>query len=173
MPAKMVAHIRTALEVAKALTEIHRLNIFHVDLNPMNILHRVENSSLWARYSTRCWRVIPERGELKYPPVSTVIRISIRTSRRFCSRHLARIPPRAIPQSRSFTQFSPLILKKYGRDDRGRWQPNSRHHFDFSRVSGLFPHTSDTNVVSWVSAEVDQAGNVSASGGHDEQAAVT
>jgi serine/threonine protein kinase len=42
MPAKMVAHIRTALEVTKALTQIHRLNIFHVDLNPMNILQRVE-----------------------------------------------------------------------------------------------------------------------------------
>ena len=45
--------------------------------------------------------------------------------------------------------------------------------FDFSRVSDLFPRTSDTNVVSWVSGEVDQAGNVSASGGHDEQAPVT
>ena len=42
MPARMVAHIRTAVEVAKALTEIHRLKIFHVDLNPMNVLHRVE-----------------------------------------------------------------------------------------------------------------------------------
>ena len=42
MPARMVAHIRTAIEVAKALNEIHGLNIFHVDLNPMNILHRVE-----------------------------------------------------------------------------------------------------------------------------------
>jgi serine/threonine protein kinase len=42
MPARMVAHIRVAIEVAKALTHIHRLNIFHVDLNPMNILHRVE-----------------------------------------------------------------------------------------------------------------------------------
>lgn len=42
MPARMVAHIRIAIEVAKALIQIHRLNIFHVDLNPMNILHRVE-----------------------------------------------------------------------------------------------------------------------------------
>ena len=39
---RMVAHIRTAIEVAKALTQIHGLHIFHVDLNPMNILHRVE-----------------------------------------------------------------------------------------------------------------------------------
>ncbi len=42
MPAKTVAHIRIALEVAKALAQLHRLKIFHVDLNPMNILHRVE-----------------------------------------------------------------------------------------------------------------------------------
>ncbi len=42
MPARMVAHIRTAIEVAKALAQLHGLPIFHVDLNPMNILHRVE-----------------------------------------------------------------------------------------------------------------------------------
>jgi len=168
MPAKMVACIRTAIEVAKALTQIHRLNIFHVDLNPMNILHRVEKGgpvirivdfespyelarhatgvfysppttpgysapevtrqapdgaqifSLWAPYSTRCWLAIPERGELRLPLVSTVIRISTRISRRSCSRRLIRIPPRAMPRSRSFTQFWPPIWKKYGRDDRGR-----------------------------------------------------
>ena len=42
MPARMVAHVRTAIEVAKALAQLHQLKIFHVDLNPMNILHRVE-----------------------------------------------------------------------------------------------------------------------------------
>lgn len=42
MPARMVAHLRTAIEVASALLEIHRLQIFHVDLNPMNILYRSE-----------------------------------------------------------------------------------------------------------------------------------
>lgn len=41
-PDKLVSHLRTAIEVARALTELHRLNIFHVDLNPMNILSRVE-----------------------------------------------------------------------------------------------------------------------------------
>ena len=43
IPNRMVAHLRTAIEVAKALTQIHKLNIFHVDLNPMNILYRVEH----------------------------------------------------------------------------------------------------------------------------------
>lgn len=41
-PDKMVTHLRTAMEVATALSELHRLPIFHVDLNPMNILHRTE-----------------------------------------------------------------------------------------------------------------------------------
>jgi len=45
VPARMVAHLRAALEVAKALGEIHALKIFHVDLNPMNILYRVERST--------------------------------------------------------------------------------------------------------------------------------
>jgi len=38
----MVAHLRAAIEVARALTDLHRLPIFHVDLNPMNILYRVD-----------------------------------------------------------------------------------------------------------------------------------
>jgi serine/threonine protein kinase len=42
MPERMVAYMRTAIEIAKALAEIHELNIFHVDLNPMNILQRTE-----------------------------------------------------------------------------------------------------------------------------------
>jgi serine/threonine-protein kinase len=42
MPARMVAYLRTTIAVAVALTELHRLMIFHVDLNPMNILHRTQ-----------------------------------------------------------------------------------------------------------------------------------
>ncbi len=41
-PARMVGDLRTTIEVAAALTELHRLMIFHVDLNPMNILHRTQ-----------------------------------------------------------------------------------------------------------------------------------
>jgi serine/threonine protein kinase len=39
---RLVAHLMTAIEVARALAEVHRLGIFHVDLNPMNILYRTE-----------------------------------------------------------------------------------------------------------------------------------
>jgi serine/threonine protein kinase len=42
MPDRLVAHLRTALAVATALAELHRIGVFHVDLNPMNILHRLE-----------------------------------------------------------------------------------------------------------------------------------
>ena len=37
-----VSHLRTAIEMARVLMELHQLPIYHVDLNPMNILHRVE-----------------------------------------------------------------------------------------------------------------------------------
>jgi serine/threonine protein kinase len=39
-PVSEAAHIRTMIEVGKALIELHGLNIFHVDLNPMNVLGR-------------------------------------------------------------------------------------------------------------------------------------
>ncbi len=42
MPDMMVGHLRAAIEVARALAELHGLGIFHVDLNPMNILYRSE-----------------------------------------------------------------------------------------------------------------------------------
>lgn len=42
VPAREVAHLRTTIEVARALAELHGLKIWHVDLNPMNILCRWE-----------------------------------------------------------------------------------------------------------------------------------
>ena len=39
---KLVGHLRTAIEIAKPVAELHRLRIFHVDLNPMNVLYRWE-----------------------------------------------------------------------------------------------------------------------------------
>jgi serine/threonine protein kinase len=42
IPARLVTHLRTALEIVQPVVELHRLQIFHVDLNPMNILHRME-----------------------------------------------------------------------------------------------------------------------------------
>ena len=42
VPAKTVSHLRTAIEISRALTQLHALQIFHVDLNPMNILYQAE-----------------------------------------------------------------------------------------------------------------------------------
>ena len=42
-PERLVAHLRTSISVADALTDLHRLQIFYVDLNPMNILYRLES----------------------------------------------------------------------------------------------------------------------------------
>jgi serine/threonine protein kinase len=44
MPERLVAHLRAALEIANVLAELHSIPIVHVDLNPMNILYRVEKS---------------------------------------------------------------------------------------------------------------------------------
>jgi len=64
VPAKMVAHLRTAIEISRVLMELHSLEIVHVDLNPMNILRReeagwpvirivdFESSYAFARHST-------------------------------------------------------------------------------------------------------------------------
>ena len=43
MPHQLVARLRTSLEVATALGDLHRIRVFHVDLNPMNILYRAEH----------------------------------------------------------------------------------------------------------------------------------
>lgn len=39
---RLVGHLRTAVAVARVLHELHQLPLIHVDLNPMNILHRTE-----------------------------------------------------------------------------------------------------------------------------------
>jgi serine/threonine protein kinase len=41
-PHRLVAHLRTSLEVGRALADLHQIGVFHVDLNPMNILYRGE-----------------------------------------------------------------------------------------------------------------------------------
>jgi serine/threonine protein kinase len=42
MPSRVVGHLRTAIAAARAVMDLHGIPIIHVDLNPMNILHRVE-----------------------------------------------------------------------------------------------------------------------------------
>ena len=82
LPARMVAHLRTAIEVARALAEIHQLPIFHVDLNPMNILYRTdkgqpvirivdfESSYELGRHSTGTFYDPPTTPDFSAPEVS-------------------------------------------------------------------------------------------------------
>ena len=45
IPGRKVTYLRTAIAVGKALLELHGLRIWHVDLNPMNILYRWERGT--------------------------------------------------------------------------------------------------------------------------------
>mgnify|MGYP006281549677 CR=1 FL=1 len=44
VPDRLVSHLLVSLETASALAELHRIGIVHVDLNPMNILYRPQES---------------------------------------------------------------------------------------------------------------------------------
>jgi serine/threonine protein kinase len=73
VPERLVAHLRTALEVARAVVELHGLRIFHVDLNPMNILQRVEMSRPIIRIVDfeSSYEVARHTGAFYSPPTTT------------------------------------------------------------------------------------------------------
>jgi len=83
MPARLVGYLKTTIEVARALSELHRLDIFHVDLNPMNILYRIErgrpvirivdfeSSYELARHSTGVFYDPPTTPGYSAPEVAT------------------------------------------------------------------------------------------------------
>ena len=82
IPGKTVAYIRTAMETAKALGELHSLKIYHVDLNPMNILMQLEHgrpiiriidfesSYEWGRHSTGAFYSPPNTPGYSAPEIS-------------------------------------------------------------------------------------------------------
>jgi serine/threonine protein kinase len=43
MPDRLVGHLLVSLEVAAALAALHGIEIFHIDLNPMNVLYRSQH----------------------------------------------------------------------------------------------------------------------------------
>jgi serine/threonine protein kinase len=73
MPHRLVAHLRTSLEVARALGHLHRIRIFHVDLNPMNILYRGEKGSSVIRIVDfeSSYEVARHSGGVAYNPPTT------------------------------------------------------------------------------------------------------
>jgi serine/threonine protein kinase len=73
MPDRIVTHLRIAIEVARALTELHGLGIFHVDLNPMNVLYRSEKGKPDVRiidFESSYERCRHEAGEFYDPPTT-------------------------------------------------------------------------------------------------------
>src|SRR5690606_6461844 len=42
IPGRLVGSLRTTVEITRALEALHSIAIWHVDLNPMNILYRSE-----------------------------------------------------------------------------------------------------------------------------------
>jgi serine/threonine protein kinase len=79
---KTVAYLRTAMEIATALEQLHSLKIYHVDLNPMNVLLRLEHgrpiiriidfesSYEWARHSAGAFYNPPHTPGYSAPEIS-------------------------------------------------------------------------------------------------------
>jgi serine/threonine protein kinase len=74
IPARQVAHLRTTIEVTKALAELHGLKIWHVDLNPMNILCRWESDKPVIRivdFESSYEVARHSRGDFYNPPTTS------------------------------------------------------------------------------------------------------
>jgi serine/threonine protein kinase len=73
MPGRLVAHLRTSLEVATALADLHGIEVFHVDLNPMNILYRAEEGRPVIRIVDfeSSYDVARHSGDVVYNPPTT------------------------------------------------------------------------------------------------------
>ena len=74
IPARQVAHLKAAIEVARALVELHSLKIWHVDLNPMNILCRWERGKPVIRivdFESSYEAARHSRGVAYNPPTTT------------------------------------------------------------------------------------------------------
>jgi serine/threonine protein kinase len=71
---RLVAHLRTAIATATAVAELHGLQIVHVDLNPMNILHRLEKGRPIVRivdFESSYDRARHSGGVFYNPPTTT------------------------------------------------------------------------------------------------------
>jgi serine/threonine protein kinase len=81
-PALLVRDLRIGIEIARALAQLHGLEIFHVDLNPMNVLYRTgtdrpvvriidfESSYERRRHSTGVFYSPPTTAGYSAPEVS-------------------------------------------------------------------------------------------------------
>ena len=88
-PGRTVAFVRTAMEIARAMGELHALKIYHADLNPMNVLLRMEHgtpivriidfesSYEWERHSTGVFYNPPNTPEYSAPEAPTTHRTPV------------------------------------------------------------------------------------------------
>jgi serine/threonine-protein kinase len=84
----MVAHLRMTIEVARALNELHRLPIYHVDLNPMNILYRME-------HGRPVIRIVDFESSYEHARHSTGTSYNPPTTAAYCAPEVAHQPPDA------------------------------------------------------------------------------
>ncbi len=72
-PDRLVGHLLVALEIATALEQLHGLGIFHVDLNPMNVLYRAGSAGPVVRivdFESSYETSRHSRGEFYGPPTT-------------------------------------------------------------------------------------------------------
>ena len=73
-PDRLVGHLRTTLAVGSALMALHQAGVFHVDLNPMNILFRSERGKPLIRivdFESAYEVTRHEHGVFYNPPTTT------------------------------------------------------------------------------------------------------
>jgi serine/threonine protein kinase len=73
-PDRLVGYLRTALAVGAALASLHRIGIVHVDLNPMNILYRLDRGNPVIRvvdFESACEAARHGNGVSYSPPTTS------------------------------------------------------------------------------------------------------
>jgi serine/threonine protein kinase len=106
-PTRQVAHLLTTIEIARALAALHRLHIWHVDLNPMNILCRWESGKPVIRivdFESSYESARHGRGVFYNPP----------TTSGFTAPELSRQPPDARADVFSLGAVLYTLLAGYG-----------------------------------------------------------
>jgi serine/threonine protein kinase len=88
LPARMVANLRMTIEVARALLDLHGLRIYHVDLNPMNILYRTEQGRPVIR-------IVDFESSYEHARHSTGTSYNPPTTAAYCAPEVAHKPPDA------------------------------------------------------------------------------
>jgi serine/threonine protein kinase len=107
IPGRTVNYLKIAMEVAKALDELHSIRIYHVDLNPMNILLRLQHGGAIVRivdFESSYDRERHAQGDFYNPP----------TTPGYSAPELSRQPPDARTDVFSLGAVLYTMLAGYG-----------------------------------------------------------